>query len=165
MRKCITLSRISLPVGSAFCVGCVIVNPANGKILTSGFSRESLPSLKISAASNYHAEQMGLAKLNQLDATVQADHLVLYTTMQPCTRRLSGNLSCVDNIICQNQQHPRGRITRVVFGVTEPGTFVQNEDGVQRLADQGIQVSWLYSGGKKYADMRRQCLLANDHLK
>lgn len=106
-------------VDSAFCVGCVIVK--NGKVISKGYSRE-LPG-------NTHAEQCALDKLVSPKEAEGAD---MYTTMEPCSERLSGNLPCVQRIIT-------ARIARVFQGVSEPSDFVDCV-GTQLLSQVGIQV-------------------------
>jgi len=61
----------------------------------------------------------------------------LFTTMEPCNERLSGNTSCVDRIL-----KLKDRIKRVFVGVLEPDTFVGENVGAGRrkLEAAGIQV-------------------------
>jgi pyrimidine deaminase RibD-like protein len=96
------------PTPTAFCVGAVLTSSA-GEILSTGYSRE-LPG-------NTHAEQVCLSKVNN----VVPEGALLYTTMEPCSKRLSGNKSCVDRILeCD------GKIKTVYVGTLEPETFVNN---------------------------------------
>ncbi|CAH0480776.1 unnamed protein product [Peronospora belbahrii] len=107
MRLAIREAHRSQPSANAYCVGCVVVR--DGQILSSGFSRE-LPG-------NTHAEQVALQKLN-----FEAQKATVYTTMEPCSKRVSGNVSCVQSCL-------RAGVTRVVIGVMEPKTFVVCEGG------------------------------------
>ncbi|KAF0732318.1 hypothetical protein LEN26_000024 [Aphanomyces euteiches] len=134
MRLAIAQAHLSPPVESAFCVGCVIVK--DGQVISTGFSRE-LPG-------NTHAEQCALMKLDMV-----ADGADLYTTMEPCSVRLSGNTPCVENCI-------RAKVSRVIVGVMEPSTFVTCE-GVRLLREQGIQVDLLQG-------LENECLEPNNHL-
>lgn len=59
---------------------------------------------------------------------------VLYTTMEPCNERLSGNRTCVERILRLN-----GSIRAVYVGVVEPETFIGQNMGRKRLEDAGIQ--------------------------
>lgn len=73
---------------NAFAVGCVIVQ--NENIVSEGYTRE--------LTGNTHAEENALAKVDSLDWGTE-----LYTSMEPCSLRLSGNLPCVDRIINVNK--------------------------------------------------------------
>lgn len=64
---------------------------------------------------------------------------VLYTTMEPCMKRLSGEKSCVERII------DAGGIGTVVVGVKEPSTFVQGNQAKELLEAKGIR--YLYVPG------------------
>ncbi|KAK9235792.1 cytidine deaminase-like protein [Lipomyces kononenkoae] len=121
-----------VPTPTAFCVGAVIVLPkgANGNtadkdvIISTGYSRE-LPG-------NTHAEQCSLDKLT--DGTRPLPNsAVLYSTMEPCSERLSGNLPCVDRIIGS------GIFTTVNVGVIEPDTFIRNNSSKRKLEEAGIR--------------------------
>lgn len=122
MRLAFELSMTSIPVGSAYCVGALLVS-STGKILSCGFSRE-LPG-------NTHAEECVLLKHDsQTTHETPSDNLInltLYTTMEPCSTRLSGKKSCVERIL----DHPG--VVRVVFGAKEPNHFVRNCKGVEMV--------------------------------
>lgn len=60
---------------------------------------------------------------------------VLYTTVEPCFKRLSGNLPCVERVV-----RLRKAIKTVYVGVKEPEKFVGQNTGRQRLEDAGIEV-------------------------
>ena len=63
---------------------------------------------------------------------------VLYTTMEPCNKRLSGNKSCVDRILGLS-----GSIKVVYIGVKEPEKFIDQSVlavGRKRLQEAGVQV-------------------------
>lgn len=64
--------------------------------------------------------------------------LVLYVTMEPCGKRLSGNLPCVQRII-RTKEGGREGIQKVYFGVKEPGTFVGQSEGCKLLTEAGIE--------------------------
>jgi tRNA pseudouridine synthase 8/2,5-diamino-6-(5-phospho-D-ribitylamino)-pyrimidin-4(3H)-one deaminase len=109
---------------TAFSVGAVLVN--DGEILSTGYSRE-LPG-------NTHAEQCALdkffAKTGKREIPENTD---LYTTMEPCSLRLSGNLPCCDRILEFKDQ-----FRNIFVGVLEPDTFVAKNIGLQKLEENGI---------------------------
>ncbi|ODV97225.1 hypothetical protein PACTADRAFT_48974 [Pachysolen tannophilus NRRL Y-2460] len=109
---------------TAFSVGCVIVDK-NGEILSTGYSRE-LPG-------NTHAEQCALEKIYEKIGKRQVPKgSVLYTTMEPCSERLSGNLPCADRIIDD------GNIKTCFVGVLEPDTFIKKNVGYSKLKEHGL---------------------------
>lgn len=113
------------PTTTAFSVGAVLVNGT--EVLAVGYSRE-LPG-------NTHAEQCALEKyFKKTGQRVVPPGTVLYTTMEPCSFRLSGNEPCVQRVIAQE-----GRISTVFVGVMEPDTFVKNNTSYNMLMDQKIE--------------------------
>ena len=112
-----------IPIPTAYCVGCVIVDPAASTVVSMGYSRE-LPG-------NTHAEENALAKLVSRDGLTGLD---LYATMEPCSERLSGNKPCTDGILEVGKL-----IRRVVLGVREPEKFVKCV-GVEKLQAHGVEV-------------------------
>ena len=120
------------PTPSAFCVGAVLVSPSANTVISTGYSRE-LPG-------NTHAEQCCLDKVLALhlqnDAAVEAGPLLhgadIYTTMEPCSVRLSGNKPCTERLLAIG-------IGRVFLGTMEPDEFV-NCEGTRLLKEQGVQV-------------------------
>ncbi|KAK9332137.1 cytidine deaminase-like protein [Lipomyces starkeyi] len=121
-----------VPTPTAFCVGAVIVLPKGAPgnttdkdiIISTGYSRE-LPG-------NTHAEQCSLDKLAD-NTRPPPKSAVIYTTMEPCSERLSGNVPCVDRII------DSGIFKSVKVGVIEPDTFIKNNVGKRKLDAAGIQ--------------------------
>lgn len=114
------------PVATAYNVGALIVDKA-GAVLSSGFSRE-LPG-------NTHAEEVALMKLHSDDENERGRlrDATLYTSMEPCSVRLSGKTPCCQRIL------DAGGIRRVVMAISEPDTFVKCT-GVQLLRDAGVEV-------------------------
>jgi pyrimidine deaminase RibD-like protein len=130
LRLALDEAKRCTPTSTAYCVGCVIVDPVTREVLATGYSRE--------LSGNTHAEENALAKLlangSQSKQSVQLTGLDMYATMEPCSERLSGNKPCTDRII------EAGRlIGRVILGVREPDTFVRCI-GVEKLQQQGIVV-------------------------
>jgi pyrimidine deaminase RibD-like protein len=124
------------PTSTAYCVGCVIVDPTTQTVLSTGYSRE-LPG-------NTHAEENALAKLPKIP---QLGALDMYVTMEPCSERLSGNKPCTDRIL-----EAVGLIRRVILGVREPDKFVRCI-GVEKLEEQGIVVV-----RNKDVELEKECL-------
>lgn len=138
-------AKLSPPTQTAFCVGCVLVH--NGQVISEGFSRE-LPG-------NTHAEQCALEKLG--DSLPYGTEV--YTTMEPCSLRLSGNLPCLDRILeASNKEDTAAlpeisryknlkgvsllkkpqKVTTCFVGVMEPSTFVQKNVSLEKLEKEGI---------------------------
>lgn len=112
------------PTTTAFSVGAVLVHDSN--ILEVGYSRE-LPG-------NTHAEQCAMEKyFTKIGKRELPLGTVLYTTMEPCSFRLSGNKPCVDRIIEMGNS-----IETIFVGVIEPDTFVKKNDGKNQLENAGI---------------------------
>ncbi|KFY68983.1 hypothetical protein V496_00647 [Pseudogymnoascus sp. VKM F-4515 (FW-2607)] len=128
-------AQLSPPGPTNFCVGAVLVDADKNEILSAGYTKE-LPG-------NTHAEQccfMKVAEQHDLPeegiAQVLPKNTVLYTTMEPCNERLSGNLTCVERILRLN-----GAIKVVYVGVLEPEKFIGQNLGRKRLEDAGVQVT------------------------
>lgn len=155
LQTCLSLARNSPPKPTNFRVGAILLlrpttkdpeqeSESEQTILSTGYTLE-LPG-------NTHAEQCALTKyatshslpeesvgeiLPPPDST--GKEVVLYVTMEPCGKRLSGNLPCVQRII-QTRGAGEGKgIRKVYFGVKEPGTFVGESEGCRRLTEAGIE--------------------------
>lgn len=178
----------SPPTDTAFCVGCVICPTSDGsssstsEILATGFSRE-LPG-------NTHAEQCALDKIASEfkpqpspSKSVPVLELDLYTTMEPCSERLSGNLPCVQRILKFNEQvdvfslprqliqhalpnvkagsgetmQVRLKIRRVFQGVAEPDDFV-NCQSQNILRDSDIKVFTVRGNDDPNGQLEKDCL-------
>ncbi|KAJ2758822.1 DRAP deaminase, partial [Coemansia nantahalensis] len=87
MRAAIECAKKCASVDSAYNVGAVIAD-AEGEVLSTGYSRQ-LPG-------NTHAEQCALEALGALEerGMLASAGAALYTTMEPCSKRLSGNAPC-----------------------------------------------------------------------
>ena len=132
LRPALSLATKSPPKPTNYRVGAVLVNGATNEILSEGYTLE--------LEGNTHAEQCCFEKLAARHGTA-ADRLAdvlpaevdLYTTMEPCTFRQSGNLPCADRILALKKN-----IRTVYVGVHEPDTFVSNNSAKQKLGDAGI---------------------------
>jgi len=131
------------PSPTAFSVGCVLVAwyPTDDSVplpLARGHSRE-LPG-------NTHAEANALSKAMNVgsdpiynsypDVAMETllRYTTVYTTLEPCSVRLSGLQSCTDKLIAAG-------VKRCVIGAPEPPDFVKCE-GAQKLKEAGIEVVW-----------------------
>lgn len=139
MDLAIQQANLAEPIETAFSVGCLLINRRN--IITTGYSRE-LPG-------NTHAAQCAIAKSASTQEAPLVKGCTLYTTMEPCSFRLSGNAPCSTHII-------NAGISRVVIGVKEPSTFSQCQ-GVARLREAGVDVIHLKV-------REEDCLRPNIHL-
>ncbi|KAI9780756.1 MAG: hypothetical protein M1839_006544 [Geoglossum umbratile] len=138
MLLALSLSRLSPPKPTNYRVGALLLNATTNTVLSTSYTLE-LPG-------NTHAEQNCLAKLAlQLPESRIAEafpdnsnEVVLYTTMEPCVRRLSGNQSCVERIL--GTRRGGGGISKVYVGAREPGVFVEGNEGRRVLEEAGVVV-------------------------
>ena len=65
--------------------------------------------------------------------------LVLYTTMEPCHKRASGNGPCTETILAFEADTYYGKIEKVYVGVKEPEKFVGENVGRARLEEMGVE--------------------------
>lgn len=139
MGYALSRAELSPPKPTNFRVGACIVDADKNDILATGFTLE--------LEGNTHAEQCCLLKLakkhgvseDQLGGVLPSN-TVLYTTMEPCNKRLSGNAPCTERILKLG-----GAIKTVYVGVKEPEKFVGENEGRKRLEEAGITV--LHIGG------------------
>lgn len=139
MEYALEMARLSPPASTKFCVGAVLVDVDNNEVLSTGYSLE-LPRDFMGDPGTTHAEQCCFIKIAQKHGIpeeqigeVLPKHTVLYTTMEPCNERLSGNRTCVERILRLN-----GAIKTVYVGILEPGTFIGKNEGRKRLEDAGV---------------------------
>jgi pyrimidine deaminase RibD-like protein len=184
LKMAISESQKCTPSTTAYSVGCVIVrseshNPFCSdirtvhRVLSTGHSRE--------IEGNTHAEQCAMIKWEKgsIKSTVYIwqgqdemaegkDIVTMYTTMEPCSTRLSGNTSCVDRILDFNRRVSTTTSTttsetllhtiqRVVIGVREPPNFVAHCVGVKRLEEEGMEVVF-------ERELEEACLQVNRHI-
>lgn len=134
MERAISLARKSPPKPTNYRVGALLVDLTSYTILTSGYTLE-LPG-------NTHAEQCCFMKLAEVHGVpeealheVTLPNMALYTTMEPCSKRLSGSLPCVERIL-----RLKACIRTVYVGVLEPDTFIRENTGRGTLEEAGISV-------------------------
>lgn len=139
MRQALEQARKSPPKPSNYCVGALLVDTSSGTVIATGYTLE-LPG-------NTHAEQCCLQKYAETHGlpeeevgTVLPKNTVLYTTMEPCNLRLSGNLPCVERILRTRRKDGSLAVDTVYVGVAEPEKFVGENQGRKKLADAGVKV-------------------------
>lgn len=130
----LSLACKSPPRPTNYRVGALLLDASTNQILATGYTLE--------LEGNTHAEQCCLIKLSnrygvaeESLAEVLPTNTVLYTTVEPCGKRLSGNLPCVERILRLGNA-----IKTVYVGVKEPETFVGENVGRSKLEQAGIQV-------------------------
>lgn len=148
MRECISLAKQSPPRPTNFRVGAILLSRkdddpsgSDDRILSTGYTME--------LAGNTHAEQCCLANFASVHKVPEervaevlpvepGRKLIMYVTMEPCGKRLSGNAPCVQRIT-RTREEGREGIHKVFFGVKEPGTFVGQSEGCKMLSAAGIE--------------------------
>ncbi|KAH6681562.1 DRAP deaminase [Halenospora varia] len=144
MEFAIEVAQRSPPAPNKFCVGAVLVDGGKNEILSTGYSLE-LPDDNPADPGKTHAEQccfIKVAKKHNLPeerlCEVLPTNTVLYTTMEPCNKRLSGNRPCVDRIL-----RLKDSIKVVYIGIKEPENFIEQsvlKIGRERMANEGVKV-------------------------
>ncbi|CAJ2504850.1 Uu.00g122440.m01.CDS01 [Anthostomella pinea] len=134
MRLALSLATKSPPKSTNYRVGALLLDIATNEVLTTGYTLER--------PGNTHAEQCCFEKAAEkytvattLLGEALPDEVALYTTVEPCSQRLSGNLPCVDRILAVGK-----RIKTVYVGVQEPEKFVSDNSSRKKLEDVGIEV-------------------------
>lgn len=129
----LNLAKKSPPKPTNYRVGAVVVDQSTNEVLAHGYTLE--------LEGNTHAEQCCLIKLAKAHsvpeeslAQVLPKNLALYTTVEPCSKRLSGNLPCAERIL-----RLAGVMKTVYVGVMEPKKFVADNTGREALEKAGIQ--------------------------
>ncbi|KAL2046826.1 hypothetical protein N7G274_000844 [Stereocaulon virgatum] len=137
MRYALSFAKKAPPKPTNFCVGAVLVDEAFNHILSTGHTME-LPG-------NTHAEQCCLAKYEDQQASKESkpiattsQKLVLYTTMEPCNKRASGNIPCTETIL-KSKRNGNAWIQTVYVGVEEPEKFIGENTGRAKLEEAGIE--------------------------
>lgn len=152
MQKCIELAKQAPALPTNFRVGAVLIsrnesNTSEDCILSTGYTME--------LAGNTHAEQCCFANFAAVHKVAEervADvlpvepgrKLIMYVSMEPCGKRLSGNAPCAVRI-ARTREDGREGIHKVYFGVKEPETFVGESEGCRMLSAAGIE--WEHVAG------------------
>lgn len=154
IRQCLSLAEKSPPRPTNFRVGAILLSRsdtdptgADDRILSTGYTME--------LAGNTHAEQCCLSNFaavhNVPDTEVSSvlpvetgRKLIMYVTMEPCGKRLSGNAPCAERITGTREGGKEG-IHKVYFGVKEPETFVGESVGCAMLSGAGVE--WEHVSG------------------
>ena len=143
MKYALEAAKKSPPAPNKFCVGAALVNADSGEVLSTGYSLEYPRDYKGDKGTT-HAEQCCFIKIadkhdipEERISEVLPSNTVLYTTMEPCNERLSGNMTCATRILRLN-----GAIKTVYVGIKEPGTFIADNDGQERLEASGVKVEF-----------------------
>ncbi|PKS11470.1 hypothetical protein jhhlp_003234 [Lomentospora prolificans] len=132
----LTLATQSPPKPTNYRVGAVLLNLTTNTVTETGYTLE--------LEGNTHAEQCAFSKLSSrlgidegpgLREAMKGQPHALYTTMEPCSFRLSGNKPCVDRILEQ-----RDWVKVVYAGVVEPKDLVKENDGQGKLEGAGVKV-------------------------
>jgi pyrimidine deaminase RibD-like protein len=102
-------------------VGAIVV-ACSGAVVATGYSRQSGP--------YDHAEEVALGRA--MTDEVDLAGATLYSSLEPCLRRVSRPVSCAELILVDG-------IRRVVIAWREPPVF-QPGGGARWLAERGIEV-------------------------
>ena len=172
LAECLVLAKQSPPKPTNFRVGSLLLlrrqakssdttKPSfDDKIISTGYTLE-LPGnthaeqsclKKLTAKHEVFEEQVGRAIKRECDEEKKKSkgdaQVVLYVTMEPCGKRLSGNAPCVERIIQAGRSEDGIEgcgIDMVYFGVKEPGTFVGESQGCKMLTEAGVK--WEHVAG------------------
>ncbi len=120
LKHAIELSKKCPTSDKAFSVGAVIVD-SKGNLIAEGFSRETDPKI--------HAEESALQKV---PLNTDLSTCKIYSSLEPCGKRLSAPIGCAELIIEAGIKH-------VVFAANEPSIFVPG-DGDEMLHEAGVKV-------------------------
>jgi pyrimidine deaminase RibD-like protein len=147
MEYALEQARHSPPAPTKFCVGAVLVDGDKNEILSTGWSLE-LPDNNPADPGKMHAGQYCFIKVAQKHNLpeerlfeVLPKDTVLYTTMEPCNKRLSGNKPWVDRIL-----RLKDCIKTVYIGIKEPENFIEQSiliAGRKILVDAGVDVIFI----------------------
>lgn len=134
MKMAVNLSNLCSISYNAYSVGAVIIDTHNN-ILSTGYSRE---------CNKMHAEEVAFYKLQNYHI-----QYAIYTSMIPCSNRLSNSISCLELCIKYN-------IKIIYYGFIEPYVFTKNK--TKDIIDNiGIDLVYI-------RDFYKEVLNINNHL-
>lgn len=127
----------------AFSVGSIIAD-FNRIILSTGYSRE--------LGENWHAEEVAIhrAKENAVDL----GNCILYSTLEPCGKRISRPVCCARLIVAAG-------IPVVMYAVPEPDRFVKEPTGISLLEKGQVSVHRLSGFDNRFLDDNRHVSVAH----
>ncbi|KAL2437191.1 hypothetical protein ABEF95_016739 [Exophiala dermatitidis] len=121
-------------------------------------AKHNLPEERVCECPEFSGWTLGPEPDSRAEADTEAQRagviVTLYTSLEPCAKRLSGNKSCVERILATRSSSGgsgapsttgsgvRG-IHRIVYGAKEPDTFVQKSTATKILEEAGIQVDYV----------------------
>lgn len=146
MEYALKQALLSPPASTKFCVGAVLVDADSNRIISTDYSLE-LPRDSLGDLGTTHAEQCCFIKVAQ-KYDIPEDRIgevlfangVLFTTMEPCNKRLSGNGTCVARI------RLNGAVKVVYVSIKEPEAFAAQEHGTtgrKKLEDGGVAIRFV----------------------
>ncbi len=136
LTRAIELSKKCPKSTTSFAVGAIIV-ATDGNLISDGFSLE--------LGDGWHAEECAIHKAVQSEYDLSG--CTIYSSLEPCSVRLSGKKACVDHIIAC-------RCCHVVFALHEPLLFVDCKTE-KKLQNNGIQVTCIAELGSLVEDINR----------
>lgn len=108
------------PMKDRFNVGAVLISP-DGTLIADGYTREHAQD---------HAEEICIQKALDKDANLKDS--IIFSTLEPCSIRLSGKKTCSSRIL-------EAGIKTVVYALKEPDWLVDCE-GHEKLTIEGVRV-------------------------
>ncbi|PIA99269.1 hypothetical protein CB0940_02541 [Cercospora beticola] len=125
-------------------IAALLTNATTGQILSTGYSHEFPGDLSPSDMGSTHAEQVCFMKIAQkhdlpiaqaelhIEAFLPEEGCVLYTTMEPCSRRSKeGWRSCCERILAL-----KGKVKCVVVGMGHAG--IEGNEAERVLREGGV---------------------------
>ncbi|TLS30909.1 hypothetical protein PpBr36_02878 [Pyricularia pennisetigena] len=139
MNLAIEEARKSRPDPGKFRVGAVLVDEDTGEVLSRGYYLE-YPEGYNGSPGTVHAERVCIIKAAELYGVSEAElgtvlppNCAIYTTMEPCDARPSGDKPCVERLLEVKQA-----VRTVYVGIRMPGTSADaDEPGKRRLEESG----------------------------